>query len=306
MRTTQDIPPGFGAALVQVSESTKPRPLRHPSRAFTLIELLVVIAIIAILAAMLLPALTKAKERALRTSCVNGLRQIAVGATMYAQDANDYLPISGWPENQNPWQTYSAARVNPGTMTITRGFMGLGLLFRTKIVPEPKVFYCPSLKNVGEDRNYDYYARSPNSWPSTPAGESDEQVRTGYNFYPQQKAVTPLTIPGAGTQLLPRLSFRPVTLEFGGDFRMIHLKTSETDPNRSLSTDLVQNIQAAPHRDRSISGLNALFGDGHVAYQSARANPEAFRPDLWKTSSDADYIGNNPGNFRYVNSLWKP
>jgi hypothetical protein len=52
--------------------------------------------------------------------------------------------------------------------------------------------------------------------------------------------------------------------------------------------------------------LNALFGDGHVTYQTARANPDAFRADLWKTSADADYIGNNPGNFRYVNSLWKP
>ncbi|HIL68750.1 MAG TPA: prepilin-type N-terminal cleavage/methylation domain-containing protein, partial [Verrucomicrobia bacterium] len=81
---------------------------------FTLIELLVVIAIIAILAALLLPSLSSAKESGRRVACLNNMKQWGTGIILYALDHNDFLPNEkfnggkSWetamdPENENSW-----------------------------------------------------------------------------------------------------------------------------------------------------------------------------------------------------------
>jgi prepilin-type N-terminal cleavage/methylation domain-containing protein/prepilin-type processing-associated H-X9-DG protein len=89
---------------IMLTKNLKRNPGFAPSaaRGFTLIELLVVIAIIAILAGMLLPSLSKAKEAGRRISCVNNMRQLGISLVMYADDHNGYFPDRsldpGWPQ----------------------------------------------------------------------------------------------------------------------------------------------------------------------------------------------------------------
>jgi prepilin-type processing-associated H-X9-DG protein len=286
----------------------KPKPTRvlafesstHPGSGFTLLELLVILAMLGLLVATLLPAMSSSSEKACRAQCASNFRQIGAALSLYSADNNAFLPQRNWPQNQLPWHTSEQCRCTPGTSNITRGPYNLAPLYFSGALKNAKSLYCPSRAKLYPTATYEYYTAA-GVWPS-PQGV-DDNVRSSYDYYPQSKDIVTDAATGfkSGALTYVSMAFKspypadPVQITL---VEPAPLKLAQIDLKKSVAVDDI-NSGILVHHD----GVNAVFADGHVTYQSTQNNPTPLKAQNLSQLSSASTAA---AYFRMIMYQWQP